>query len=62
MSELGYMKEAVASVREKMRAAEERSGNKDVTLLAAVKYTNTEHILELGRLGVRDDFTSRRLD
>ena len=54
MSERGYMKEAVASVREKMRAAEEKSGNQGVTLLAAVKYTDTEHILELGRLGVRD--------
>ena len=54
MSELGYMKEAVASVREKMHAAEEKSGNQGATLLAAVKYTDTEHILELGRLGVRD--------
>ena len=54
MSELGYMKDAVASVRANMHAAEERSGNKNVTLLAAIKYTDIEHILELGRLGVRD--------
>ena len=54
MSELAYMKETVASIRDRMKAAEERSGNKDVTLLAAVKYTDTEHILELARLGVRD--------
>ena len=54
MSELAYMKDAVASIRSRMRAAEERSGNRDVTLLAAIKYTDTEHILELARLGVTD--------
>ena len=54
MSELAYMKDSVASIRKRMKAAEEKSGNKEVTLLAAIKYTDTEHILELARLGVKD--------
>lgn len=55
MSDLSYMKENVGAIREKIRAAEERSGNRDVLLLAAVKYTDAEHINYLHReCGVND--------
>lgn len=55
MSDLTYMDRNVAAIRAQIRAAQERSGNSDVTLLAAVKYTDAEHVNYLHRqLGVND--------
>ena len=52
---LSYMDENVAQIRERIAAAQARSGNGDVTMLAAVKYTDVEHINYLHRvLGVND--------
>lgn len=41
-------------VRARMKAAEEKSGRSGTTLIAAVKYTDVEHIAYLVKLGVRD--------
>ena len=59
MNALSYMDANLAAIRERMRAAERRStdrfGERDVTLLAAVKYTDAAHINYLHReLGVSD--------
>ncbi len=59
MSDLSYMNQNVAVIREQIEAARQRSiarfGDREVMLLAAVKYTDTEHINYLHReLGVRD--------
>ena len=59
MNELSYMDEKVATIRERIRAAEERSQERfperAVTLVAAVKYTDAEHINYLHRvLGIHD--------
>ena len=52
---LAYLADNLAAVREDIRAAEERAGRVGkTTLIAAVKYTDAEHIAELVRLGVRD--------
>ena len=49
-----YVDENLAAIRSRIDAAAERSGGRDVTLLAAVKYTDTEHINYLHSLGVND--------
>ncbi len=59
MSDLSYMKENVCAIVDRIRCAEQRSrdrfGERDIMLLAAVKYTDAEHINYLHRtLGVRD--------
>ncbi len=59
MNELSYMDEKVAAIRERIRAAEERSRGlfpeREVILVAAVKYTDAEHINYLHRvLGIHD--------
>ena len=55
MSDLSYMNQNVEEIRARIRAAQERSNNTDVTLLAAVKYTDAEHVNYLHRvLGVND--------
>lgn len=59
MNGLSYMDSNVAAIRERIAAAEARSrdrfGERDITLLAAVKYTDAEHINYLHRvLGVSD--------
>ena len=55
MTDLSYMDRLYAGIRERMRQAAERAGGRDVTLVAAVKYTDAEHIDYLHkRLGVND--------
>ena len=49
-----YVDENLAAIRARIDAAIERSEKRDVTLLAAVKYTDTEHINYLHSLGVND--------
>ena len=49
-----YVDENLADIRARIDAAMGRSGRRDVTLLAAVKYTDTEHINYLHSLGVND--------
>jgi len=58
-SELQYMDRNVAQIRERIEAAKQRRasehGDRDVTLLAAIKYTDAEHVNYLHReLGVHD--------
>lgn len=53
--DLSYMDQNLADVREKIRAACEKSGNPEPLLVAAVKYTDAAHIDYLtGTLGVTD--------
>ncbi len=59
MSDLSYMKANVDAIRSRIDAAKERSdnrfGERDITLVAAVKYTDAEHVNYLHRvLGVHD--------
>ncbi len=56
MSDLSYMDKNVADIRARMHAAAERSGrDHDATLVAAIKYTDVEHVNYLHRtLGVHD--------
>ena len=55
MNRLEYMDKNVETIHARIKAAQERSGNEDVTMLAAVKYTDVEHINYLHRvLGVND--------
>ena len=52
---LAYLADNLAAVREDIRAFLRRAGRVGkTTLIAAVKYTDAEHIAELVRLGVRD--------
>ena len=51
---LSYVDENLAAIRARIHAAAERSGGREVTLLAAVKYTDTDHINYLHSLGVND--------
>lgn len=45
----------LAEIRERIRGALERSGREQVTLVAAIKYTDAEHVNYLHRvLGIRD--------
>lgn len=59
MSDLSYMDANVASVRSRIEAAKKKSnarfGERDVTLVAAIKYTDAEHVNYLHRvLGIHD--------
>ncbi len=57
MSELSYMDRNVAEIRERIEAAKRRSADpaREVTLLAAIKYTDAAHVNYLHRtLGVSD--------
>ena len=55
MSDLSYMDRNVSAIKERICAASERAGGKDVTLVAAIKYTDAEHVNYLHRvLGVGD--------
>ena len=55
MNRFSYMDQNLAAIRTRIEAACERSGNGDVMLLAAVKYTDAEHVNYLHRvLGVND--------
>ena len=54
MTVFSYVDENLAAIRERIDAAASRSEGRDVTLLAAVKYTDTEHINYLHSLGVND--------
>ena len=55
MSDLSYMDRNVEEIRARIRAAQERGGKRDVTLVAAIKYTDAEHVNYLHRtLGVHD--------
>ena len=52
---LSYMDQNFAAITARMKAAEERAGRGDVGLIAAVKYTDAEHINYLHqKLGVCD--------
>ena len=55
MSDLSYMDQNVAMIRERIDAARARGGKAEVTLLAAIKYTDAAHVNYLHRvLGVHD--------
>lgn len=55
MSDLSYMKQNLEQITGRIRDAERRSGRSGVQLIAAVKYTDAEHINYLHRtLGVCD--------
>ncbi len=55
MSGLSYMDQNVSAIRARINEAQQRSGNREVVMLAAVKYTDAEHINYLHRvLGVND--------
>ena len=54
MMAYSYVDENLAAIRARIDAARERSGGREVTLLAAVKYTDTERINYLHSLGVND--------
>ena len=49
-----YVDENLAAIRARIDAASKRGGGQNVTLLAAVKYTDVEHINYLHSLGVND--------
>lgn len=53
MTKLQYVEDNLNAIRAEIRAAEQRAGRVGkTTLIAAVKYTDAEHIAELIRLGV----------
>lgn len=54
MTAFPYVDENLSAIRARINAAAERSGRGEVTLLAAVKYTDVEHINYLHSLGVND--------
>lgn len=54
MTDLSYVDQNLSDIRARIHAARERSGGREVTLLAAVKYTDVEHINYLHSLGVND--------
>ena len=54
MKTFSYVDENLAAIRVRIDAAAKRSGGREVTLLAAVKYTDVEHINYLHSLGVND--------
>ncbi len=54
MKTFSYVDENLAAIRARIDAAKERSDKRDITLLAAVKYTDVEHINYLHSLGVND--------
>ena len=54
MMAFSYVDENLAAIRARIDAAANRSGGREVTLVAAVKYTDTDHINYLHSLGVND--------
>ena len=54
MMDFSYVDENLAAIRARIDAAANRSGGREVTLVAAVKYTDTDHINYLHSLGVND--------
>ena len=54
MKTFSYVDQNLAAIRSRIDAAKARSHDREVTLLAAVKYTDTEHINYLHSLGVND--------
>ena len=54
MMAFSYVDENLAAIRSRIDEAAKRSGGREVTLLAAVKYTDTDHINYLHSLGVND--------
>ena len=54
MTDLSYVDKNLAAIRARINDAADRSGSREVTLLAAVKYTDTDHINYLHSLGVND--------
>ena len=54
MTALHYVDQNLAEIRARIDAASRRSAGKEITLLAAVKYTDAEHINYLHSLGVND--------
>ena len=54
MMAFSYVDENLAAIRARIDAASKRGGGQNVTLLAAVKYTDVEHINYLHSLGVND--------
>ncbi len=54
MTAFSYVDKNLADIRARIDAAAERSGGREVTLLAAVKYTDVEHINYLHSLGVNN--------
>ncbi len=54
MTAFSYVDENLSAIRARIDAAAKRSGRGEVTLLAAVKYTDVEHINYLHSLGVND--------
>ena len=54
MMAFSYVDENLAAIRARIDEAAKRSGGREVTLVAAVKYTDTDHINYLHSLGVND--------
>ena len=54
MMAFSYVDENLAAIRARIDAAAKRSGGREGTLVAAVKYTDTDHINYLHSLGVND--------
>ena len=55
MRNLDYMQENYRAVRDRIDSARARADGREVTMIAAVKYTDAEHINYLHReLGVHD--------
>ena len=54
MMAFSYVDENLAAIRSRIDEAAKRSGGREVTLLAAVKYTDSDHINYLHSLGVND--------
>ena len=54
MTALSYVDQNLAAIRARIDAAAQKNDGREVTLLAAVKYTDTDHINYLHGLGVND--------
>ena len=54
MMDFSYVDKNLSDIRARIDTAAKRSGERKVTLLAAVKYTDVEHINYLHSLGVND--------
>ena len=54
MMAFSYVDENLSAIRARIEEAARRSGGREVTLVAAVKYTDTDHINYLHSLGVND--------
>jgi pyridoxal phosphate enzyme (YggS family) len=59
MMDFSYVDENLAAIRARIDEAAKRSGGREVTLVAAVKYTDTDHINYLHSLGVNDTRENR---